>query len=312
MDSLVANLYNLAMLVSVTPSPPAELLVTGHFREASGYSVMRPHGSGNWLLTYTVSGQGAFRLGDVVLHATAGDAVLLAPTTPHDYRTPLEGEVWEFLWAHFQPRSTWQSWLQLPEIAPGLFSVRIATNEARERIRLAFLQTHSDARVRDLATLNQDAAGWDAAHLSNSPFPPLNTLEQEIALNGLERVLLLLAYASRQRPGHPSDPRIQQIQELIANDLAAPHTLASLAEAVALSPSRLGHLFRATTGRSVMQTLNAMRLHQAARLLETTPDSIEQIATRVGFQSAFYFSRVFHQAFGMSPRLYRQTHQTAH
>lgn len=160
--------------------------------------------------------------------------------------------------------------------------------------------------------INQDAAGWDAAHMSNSPFPPLNTLEQEIALNGLERVLLLLAYASMQKPGRPYDTRIQQIQELIANDLAAPHTLASLADAVALSSSRLGHLFRANTGHTVMQTLNAMRLHQAARLLETTPDSIEQIAARVGFQSAFYFSRVFHQAFGMSPRLYSQTHQTAH
>jgi AraC family transcriptional regulator of arabinose operon len=291
------------MLIAATPSPPAELLVTGHFREAYGYRVMRPHGSGNWLLTYTLSGQGEFRLGDVVIRATAGDAVLLAPTTLHDYRTPGEGGVWEFLWAHFQPRSTWQSWLHLPEIAPGLFSAHIANSEARERIRLAFMQTHLDARVRDLATLKQDAAGWDAAHTSSSAFPPLSTLEQEIALNGLERVLLLLAYASRQKPERPYDTRIHQVQEMIAHDLAAPHTLTSLADAVALSPSRLGHLFRANTGRSVMQTLNAMRLHQAARLLETTPDSIEQIAARVGFQSAFYFIRVFNQAFGMSPRI---------
>ena len=309
MDGSVKNLYNLAMFATPTPSPPAELLVTGHFREPYGYRVTRPHGSGNWLLTYTVSGRGEFRLGDVVLHATAGDAVLLAPTTPHDYRTPAEGEVWEFLWAHFQSRPAWQSWLNLPEIAPGLFSAHIAVSDARERIRLAFLQTHTDARVSALTTLDQNIPGWDAAQTDDQRFPLLSTLEQEIALNSLERVLLLLACSYAQKQGSTYDARIHRIQELIATDLAAPHTLASLADAVALSPSRLGHLFRANTGRSVMQTLNAMRLHQAARLLETTPDSIEQIATRVGFQSAFYFSRIFHQAFGMSPRAYRQAYQ---
>jgi len=101
------------------------------------------------------------------------------------------------------------------------------------------------------------------------------------------------------------DPRIRHILDLLATDLTNAHEVAELAGRVALSPSRLAHLFRAQMGNSVLDTLLQMRLHQAARLLKYTTQGIGEISRVVGFRSPYYFSRQFHQRYGLSASAYR-------
>ena len=55
------NLYDPAVHAQETEAPPPALLVAGHYRERYGYAVYRPHGSGNWLITYTLEGHGLYR-----------------------------------------------------------------------------------------------------------------------------------------------------------------------------------------------------------------------------------------------------------
>jgi AraC family transcriptional regulator of arabinose operon len=258
------------------PSPPPGVLVTGHFRERYGYRVRRPGGSGNWLLTYTLDGRGLIRGHGPDLFVGPGDIVLLGPDVPHDYSVP-EGGFWEFLWAHFQPRLEWFGWWG-PLVGEGPGLARLRTQEARERARRTFLRLHADA----LGT---------------------GELSRELALNGLEEVLLL---AVREGAGgRPVDPRVRKVLDLISSDLAAGHDVPGLARAVALSPSRLSHLFKEEVGDSVMGTVIRLRLSQAARLLEHTVDDIGAIAREVGFDSPYYFSRQFRRHFGTSPRQYR-------
>jgi AraC family transcriptional regulator of arabinose operon len=136
---------------------------------------------------------------------------------------------------------------------------------------------------------------------------PLSTLQRELALNSLEEVLLLTVREHlRERHQRPQlDERVQLILDLINHDLAALHSLETLAQAVALSPSRLSHLFKQEVGDSVNNLLLSLRLNKAARLLEFTTQSITTIADEVGFHSAFYFSRQFRQRFSLNPRAYR-------
>lgn len=259
------------------PSPPPGVLVTGHFRERYGYRVRRPNGSGNWLLTYTLDGTGLYREPGPDLLVEAGDIVLLGPDVPHDYAVP-EGESWEFLWAHFQPRLEWFGWWGPLVGGEGLGLARLQTQEGGERARRSFLRLHADAL----------AAG---------------ELSRELALNGLEEVLLL---AVREGAGgRPVDPRVRKVLDLISSDLAAGYDVAGLAQEVSLSPSRLSHLFKQEVGDSVMGTVIRLRLSQAARLLEHTVDNIGAIAREVGFDSPYYFSRQFRRHFGTSPREYR-------
>jgi AraC family transcriptional regulator of arabinose operon len=272
------------MDVPDTGSPPPGLLVTGHFHQHPPYAVFRRHGSGNWLITYTLSGLGMYRQPGFSLEVRPGDIVLLAPDAYHDYCVPPDG-AWEFVWAHFHPRPAWHSWWDLPQVGHGLYLLRVGDPAIQERVRGVFLRLHADAR-RDV----------DAEQ---------SMFQRELALNGLEEVLLLALREHERQVSSRLDDRVQAVIEIMTADLAASHDLASLAAAVALSPSRLVHLFKAEVGESVMQTLMTLRLRQAARLLEFTPRSIAAISEEVGFASPFYFSRAFGRHFGASPQAYR-------
>lgn len=145
----------------------------------------------------------------------------------------------------------------------------------------------------------------------------------EPALCALEEIVLLAASAasaastsaasaSAERIAVPPpgvDARVRRAQALIAADPGAPHTVRSLAEAVALSPSRFAHLFAERTGESPMRSLRESRLRHAARLLEGTDLSVERVATASGFASPFHFSRLFHARFESPPGAYRAAHR---
>ena len=261
------------------PYPPPDVLVTGHFREGFGYRVRRPGGSGNWLLTYTLEGRGLYRQPGVSLFAEPDDIVLLGPGAEHDYSVP-EGGFWEFLWAHFQPRLGWFEWWDPRLVGDGLYLAHLDTVRGRERARRAFFALHADAV---------------------SP----GGLSRELALNGLEEVLLLAEREGGYAGGRSVDPRVRRVLEVISSDLSAPLDVSGLARDVALSPSRLSHLFKQEVGDSVMGVVIRLRLRRAARLLEHTVDDVGAISRDVGFGSPNYFSRRFRRHFGVSPRQYR-------
>lgn len=286
-------MYNTAMPHYETPSPPSDIFVSGHFREQYGYAVQRSHGSGNWLITYTLEGEGHYRLYGEMIWARPGDIILLKPGTPHDYSVPLDG-LWNFFWAHFQPRVDWFSWWNLPELQPGLFKATLRTSHSQERAYQAFLQLHTDSNASLLEQAHQTASARAL-------------LRRELALNRLEELLLLTTLETEQERQRLLDPRVQQVLDIISKNLSAQHTVATLAHEVALSPSRLAHLFKQEIGDSLISKLVELRLAHAARLLTFTNDSIATIADEAGFHSAFYFSRQFQQHFGMSPRAYRTT-----
>ena len=64
--------------------------------------------------------------------------------------------------------------------------------------------------------------------------------------------------------------------------------------------------FRQITGQTPLQYIINLRISNAQMLLETTDYSITQIAEKVGYDNALYFSRIFHRQTGISPREYRK------
>ncbi|MCT9145696.1 helix-turn-helix domain-containing protein, partial [Streptomyces violarus] len=129
---------------------------------------------------------------------------------------------------------------------------------------------------------------------------------RELALCALEEIVLLTTAGGRPAAPRPGlDARIRRAEELIAADPGAPHTVRSLAEVVALSPSRFAHLFTRQLGQSPMRALREARLRHAARLLEGTDLPVERVAAASGFASPFHFNRVFRERYGMPPGAYR-------
>ena len=99
---------------------------------------------------------------------------------------------------------------------------------------------------------------------------------------------------------------LEPVRELIRTRYAQPLSVADLAAAAAMSESRFYPVFRAAFGVSPMAYLNHFRMVTAADLLLTTDLSVHKIASRVGVEDPYYFSRAFRSTFGTSPREYRE------
>ena len=75
----------------------------------------------------------------------------------------------------------------------------------------------------------------------------------------------------------------------------------SLAGELGLARSQFYRKIKALTNYSPVELLRSMRLKRARQMLTTTELSISEIGYEVGFSSAAYFSKCFHDEFGETP-----------
>ncbi len=85
-------------------------------------------------------------------------------------------------------------------------------------------------------------------------------------------------------------------------------SLDDLAKAVGLQPGYICTLFRSQTGNSFLTFLHQERIREAKQLLESTDDTMEVIAGKVGYNSTTQFNRVFRKYTQMTPAEYRKSH----
>lgn len=134
------------------------------------------------------------------------------------------------------------------------------------------------------------------------------TTEDEIReLNkGFWEVLVGLVRDSRKKQ-HYSKPVTASI-DYITSHFNSKVTLADLAEQTELTPNYLAALFKQETGLTVMEYLTGFRIDSACALLSQTEYSYLQIALSLGFCTQSYFTKVFREHVGCTPRIYRQQH----
>ncbi len=241
----------------------------------------RKAGTRDWLLTFTVSGLGCYVLNGSRIHACyRGSIVLLPPGASHDYSAPKSADGWGFFWAHFTPRAEWLDWLKWASHTDAT-TLTISDGVEFERLSQAFARLVHD---------NHN----------------IGVMHDELADNALAEILIVLATHHIQKNTSGRDPRIIYVLSRLANDLEREISVAELAQSVLMSPSRLAHLFTAQTGEPLMRARMKLRMRHAARLLESTPRQVTDIARDVGFTSLFQFSRQFSRWHAMSPTAYRQ------
>jgi two-component system, response regulator YesN len=83
-------------------------------------------------------------------------------------------------------------------------------------------------------------------------------------------------------------------------------TIAEIAHACHLSPSRLAHVFKDCMGVSIIDYVNSVRMERAKHLLLSTKQSCTEICYEVGFNNQSYFIRAFRNFVGTTPAKYRQ------
>ncbi|RMI30528.1 AraC family transcriptional regulator [Nocardia stercoris] len=102
-----------------------------------------------------------------------------------------------------------------------------------------------------------------------------------------------------------SDPLVGKALRLLQHNPAHAWTVAALAEAVGMSRAALARRFTDLVGEAPMTFLTDWRLSLAADLLAESDATVESIARRVGYGTAFALSSAFKRHFGISPRDHR-------
>lgn len=106
------------------------------------------------------------------------------------------------------------------------------------------------------------------------------------------------------------DSQVEAVQDYMLANLHVNHSLTSLAERVHMSPRNLSRLFAKETGIPPMAFLADARIDAVRRYLESTEQSMKEIAHRCGFENADSLRRVFVKRLSISPVEYRQRFRT--
>jgi AraC-like DNA-binding protein len=72
-----------------------------------------------------------------------------------------------------------------------------------------------------------------------------------------------------------------------------------------MSESQLYRKLRAITDKSTAIFIRHVRLEKAKELLKSTDKTVAEVAFETGFNDPNWFSKVFKEAFGMSPTKFR-------
>ncbi len=84
-----------------------------------------------------------------------------------------------------------------------------------------------------------------------------------------------------------------------------PITIDELAKRIHLTPNYISNIFKEYVGESIIDYLTKVRMKHAIRLLTDESVRIYEVAEQTGYNSTSYFSVVFKNMYGISPKEYR-------
>lgn len=101
---------------------------------------------------------------------------------------------------------------------------------------------------------------------------------------------------------------VSKIMEYLNHNFNQSLKLQELSMMVYLSPSYISKIFRETSGITLTDYIQNIRIEEACRLLKETDKKIVLITEEVGYNDLKYFQQIFKKITGTTPGRYRQIH----
>lgn len=113
-------------------------------------------------------------------------------------------------------------------------------------------------------------------------------------------------YAAMSRRIQSDDAVIRDCQIWIADGYASADAVAAMLNRSGLPRRSFDRRFRAATGYSPREYVQALRTEEAKQLLEATREPIDAVAQAVGYADSRAFQRLFRSSTGLTPSAYRR------
>jgi AraC-like DNA-binding protein len=267
------------------------------------HGTIAPHCHEFFELVYLISGRGVHRIGTASYPIRAGDVYVISPGEVHAYY-PVDGAAVRIVNVLF-----------LPGILDGAL---LGSTVLSGLTRLLYVEPLFREEARFAHRLNlQGAPAYRVESL-------LREMEQEqqvrapgyeIVLKNMFCTLLVLlsrAYEQqiRREGSEPEFTRRHAVVEAavryIEEHYTEPVSLTDVAQHTAMSPSRLAHLFKQHTHRSILAYLHEFRINRICEELLNSDAPVSAIALNLGYGDLRFFYRVFRRHTGCSPTEYRR------
>ena len=102
------------------------------------------------------------------------------------------------------------------------------------------------------------------------------------------------------------NPIIKKVCSYVDENLSCDISLETAADFAGVSSFYLSKLFKEEKGETFINFISDKRLEKSRQLLEQTELSIKEITAEVGYNDQNYFSRIFKNKYGLSPKEYRK------
>ncbi len=248
-----------------------------------------------------LEGRGVHRIATAAYPIRSGDVYVISPHEPHAYH-PEDDGVLRIVNLLFLPEIVPDALLKRPALG-GLDRLLYIEPLLREEAQWAHrLNLQGAAAYRVEALLREMEAEQRAAAPG-----------YELVLRNLFCTLLVLLSRSYEQLAEKSPPGWSQRHEVVEAALRyieLHHTetlsLDRIARHAAISPSRLAHIFKEHTRRSILHYLHEYRIGRICDDLLRTDRPISELALNMGYGDLSFFGRVFRRHAGCSPTEYRR------
>lgn len=99
---------------------------------------------------------------------------------------------------------------------------------------------------------------------------------------------------------------VTRVKDYVDGNYSNNITLTGISKAFGISSGYLSVLFNDYTGQNFIDYLSNLRIQKAKNLLKSTDMRIYEIADKVGYRDAYYFSTAFKKIVGINPTHYRE------
>lgn len=101
-----------------------------------------------------------------------------------------------------------------------------------------------------------------------------------------------------------SDTLVEQTRQYIEGHYREKLALADIAESLNISAGHLSNTYRKFTGVTLSDYIAEVKIEKAKELIDTHQYLMYEISDQLGFDNAYYFSKVFKKVTGISPKQY--------
>lgn len=251
----------------------------GYYPKANHHYVDRSQGITQHIIIYCVEGQGWVSFDKKKVNIAPSQFIVIPANKSHKYGAD-ENNPWTIYWVHFKGHIS-DYVVSLLQQHVQNYQPHISYNE--NRIKL-FEEIYNN--------LAKGYSGDNLRYVNMTFYHFLSSLIYEDKFNSNTKSVTV----------NPVNTVIKFMQDKI-HDVV---TLQQLAQAVNLSVSYFSALFRQQTGYSPIEYFNHLKVQEACQYLSFSNLSVKEMASRLGIEDQYYFSRLFSKLMGMSPSEYRK------